>query len=99
VGGPGIDRRQYSDEPDFDEHWLGMPMDAAGVSLRERRLGDLNEFIRRSGLTPKFEEPPRHRAEADARRLALALNDAFMRPRSEAAETGADSPVKHGRIR
>jgi hypothetical protein len=27
-----------------------------------------------TGLTPKFEEPPRHRAEADPRRLALALS-------------------------
>jgi hypothetical protein len=67
------DRDLYSDEVDFDTHWLGMLMDAAGVSLGERKLGDLNEFMQRSGLTPKFAEPPRHRAEADARRLALAL--------------------------
>jgi hypothetical protein len=67
------DRDLYSDEIDFDTHWLGMLFDAAGVPLGERRLGDLNEFVRRSGLTVKFDEPPRHRAEADARRLALAL--------------------------
>jgi hypothetical protein len=42
-------------------------------TLGERKLGDLNEFMRRSGLMLKFDEPPRHRAEADARRLALAL--------------------------
>ena len=67
------DRDLYSDEVDFDTHWLGMLTDAAQASLEERTLGDLNEFMRRSGLTPKFDEPPRHRAEADARRLALAL--------------------------
>jgi DNA polymerase III epsilon subunit-like protein len=67
------DRDLYSDEVDFDTHWLTMLADAAGVSLGERTLGDLNEFMRRSGLTPKFDEPPRHRAEADAVRLALAL--------------------------
>ena len=57
----------------FDTHWLGMLMDAAGVSLGGRKLGDLNQFMKRSGLTPKFDEPPRHRAEADARRLASTL--------------------------
>ena len=67
------DRNLYSDEIDFDSHWLGMLLDAAGVSLGERKLGDLNQFMKHSGLTPKFDEPPRHRAEADARRLALAL--------------------------
>jgi hypothetical protein len=67
------DRDLLSDELDFDTHWLGMLLDAAGISLGERRLGDLSEFIRRSGLTPKFDGPPSHRAEADARRLASAL--------------------------
>ena len=68
------DRDLYSDEVDFDRNWLGMLVDAAGMPLGERKLGDLNEFMRRSGLMPKFEEPPRHRGEADARRLALALS-------------------------
>lgn len=67
------DRDLYSDEVDFDRHWLTMLFDAAGVSLGETTLGDLNQFMQRAGLTPKFDEPPRHRAEADARRLALAL--------------------------
>jgi DNA polymerase III epsilon subunit-like protein len=67
------DRDLYSDEVDFDRHWLTMLFDAAGVSLGVRKLGDLNEFAQRSGLTLKFDEPPRHRAEADARRLAFAL--------------------------
>ena len=67
------DRDLYSDEVDFDRHWLGMLLDAAGVPFGERKLGDLNQFVQRSGLTPKFDEPPRHRAEADAVRLALAL--------------------------
>jgi hypothetical protein len=67
------DRDLLSDELDFDTHWLGMLVDAAGISLGELKLGDLNQFIQRSGLTLKFDEPPRHRAEADARRLALAL--------------------------
>jgi DNA polymerase III epsilon subunit-like protein len=67
------DRDLLSDEPDFDTHWLGMLVDAVGVSLGERTIRDLNEFMRRPGLRPKFEEPPRHRAEADAMRLAIAL--------------------------
>jgi hypothetical protein len=68
------DRDLYSDQPDFDAHWLAMLMDAAGISLGERKLGDLNQFMQRWGLMLKFDEPPRHRAEADARRLALPLS-------------------------
>jgi hypothetical protein len=67
------DRDLLSDELDFDTHWLEMLMDAAGISLGKRKLGDLNQFMQRSGLTPKFDEPPRHRTEADVRRLASAL--------------------------
>jgi DNA polymerase III epsilon subunit-like protein len=63
------DRDLGSDNPDFDRHWLGMLADAAGASLEGRTLSDLKH----SDLTPKFDEPPGHRAEADARRLALAL--------------------------
>jgi hypothetical protein len=36
------DRDLYSDEVDFDRHWLAMLVDAAGISLGERKLGDLN---------------------------------------------------------
>jgi hypothetical protein len=68
------DRDPLSDEVDFDTHWLGMLMDAAGISLGEKRLGDLNGFMQRSRLTAIFDEPPRHRAEADARRLAVPLS-------------------------
>jgi hypothetical protein len=68
-----VDRDLLSDEVDFDRHWFGMLVDAAGAPLGKATLSDLNQFMQRSGLTPKFEEPPRHRAEANAVRLALAL--------------------------
>jgi hypothetical protein len=66
------DRDLYSDEVDFDSHWLGMLLDAAGISLGERKLGDVKRLT--GHWTIEAEEPPFHRAEADARRLALALS-------------------------
>ena len=65
------DRDLYSDEVDFDRHWLTMLADAAGVSLEQRGLGDVKRLSEHS--TVAADEPPRHRAEADARRLASAL--------------------------
>jgi len=66
------DRDLYSDEVDFDRHWLTMLADGAGVSLGQRGLGDVKRLSERS--TVAANEPPHHRAEADARRLALALS-------------------------
>jgi hypothetical protein len=68
------DRDLYSDEVDFDRHWLTMLANAAGVSLGERKLRDVTCLIEQIGSTVEADEPPRHRAEADARRLAMALS-------------------------
>jgi hypothetical protein len=62
------DRDLFSDEPDFDAHWLGMLAEVAGTSIAGRNLGNAKKLIQRMAG-----EPPRHRAEADARRLALML--------------------------
>jgi hypothetical protein len=72
------DRDLVSDEPTFDNHWLSMLVDAAAISLDERKLGDARALIARMGAKQglEFDEPPRHRAEADARRLALAVTQA-----------------------
>ena len=67
------DRDLFSDERDFDSHWFSMLADAEGTSIEERTLGDARKLIEQMGLTIAFDEPPRHRAEADARRLALAF--------------------------
>jgi hypothetical protein len=68
-------RDLLSDEPDFDAHWLRMLADAAGTSIRGRNIGDAKKLIKETaaihGLNIEFGE--RHRAEADARRLALML--------------------------
>jgi DNA polymerase III epsilon subunit-like protein len=66
------DRDLYSDEVDFDRHWLAMLFDAAGVALGERNIGDVKRLT--GDWTVGADEPPRHRAEADARRLALTLS-------------------------
>jgi hypothetical protein len=66
------DRDLYSDEVDFDRHWLTMLSDAAGVPFGERKLGDVKGLPEHS--TVAAGEPLRHRAEADARRLASALS-------------------------
>jgi hypothetical protein len=68
------DRDLFSDEPDFDQRWLTMLSDAAGISLGERKLVDATELVGRVGATAPLGERPHHRAEADARRLALALS-------------------------
>jgi hypothetical protein len=66
------DRDVFSDEPDFDTHWLAMLMDAAEISVGDRSLSDVKRLT--GDWTVEADEPPRHRAEADARRLALALS-------------------------
>jgi hypothetical protein len=70
------DRDVLSDEPDFDAHWLGMLADAARMSLDGRPIGDAEKFANQMGVILEFDEPPLHRAEADARRLALAIAQA-----------------------
>lgn len=69
------DRDLYSDEVDFDRHWLMMLADAAGMSLGERKIGDVRNLLDATRLSTIEDGggSPRHRAEADARRLASAL--------------------------
>jgi DNA polymerase III epsilon subunit-like protein len=69
------DRELVSDEPDFDNHWLGMVAKAAGISLQGRVIGNANSLIGKAW--PQQRPQPEvgrasHRAEPDARRLALA---------------------------
>jgi hypothetical protein len=71
------DRELFSDEPDYDAYWLQMLADAAAIPLDGRKLGDAKKLIERMGLTVRFDEPPRHRAEADARRFAAAFAKAL----------------------
>ena len=71
------DRDLLSDEADFDTHWLGMLAEAAGKSIEGRTLGDAKKLIEEAaandGSAMECGEPLRHRAEADARRLALTF--------------------------
>jgi DNA polymerase III epsilon subunit-like protein len=64
----------FSDEPDFDRHWLGMLAKAALVDLAGREIGDAKTLIGETGASEGFKGDlggPRHRAGPDARRLAL----------------------------
>jgi hypothetical protein len=75
------DRDLYSDEVDFDRHWLAMLAAAAGISLGERKLGDVKCLAGHIDWTAGSpDEVLRHRAEADARRLALALRAVAYAP-------------------
>jgi len=70
------DQELFSDAPDFDGHWLGMLAYAAGTSLGARTIGDATTLVGKLSAERDFggELPPaRHRAEPDARRLALAF--------------------------
>jgi DNA polymerase III epsilon subunit-like protein len=77
------DRDLVSDEPDFDAHWLARLAEAAGTSIGGRKLGDARKLIQQTaadhGSTVEFHGPPQHRAEADARRLALTLARQYAR--------------------
>src|SRR5438067_10930728 len=66
-------RDLFSDQPDFDNHWLGMLAEAAGVSPGMRKISDIQVLLK--GRLSNFQTAPasRHRAEPDARRLALAV--------------------------
>lgn len=68
------DRDLFSDEPDFDAHWLGMLAEAAGTSIGGPNLGHARKLIQQVAGGP-----PQHRAEADARRLALTLARQYAR--------------------
>ena len=52
-----------------------MLVDAAAISRGAPKLGDARKPVEH-GL--KSDEPPRHRAEADARRLALAVTETMQ---------------------
>jgi hypothetical protein len=70
------ERQLFSDEPDFDAHWLAMLAKAAGVSIEGREIGHIKRLIEKicPNLRPGLEvDGPRHRAEPDAKRLALAF--------------------------
>jgi hypothetical protein len=80
-----------------------MLVDTAVISLGGRKLGDAKKLIEEMGVTIELAEPRRHRAEADARRLALAVAEAIMpvRPqptRKTQSELPADrlkKPCRH----
>lgn len=67
------DRQLLSDEPAWDLYWLGQLIEAAGSSA-DKPLGNakvvITEAAARLGRVPNWDLPIRHRAEADARRLA-----------------------------
>jgi hypothetical protein len=62
------DRELFSDAPDFDSYWLGMLIEAAGTSIQLSKIGDAKDLVERMEVSG-----PCHRAETDARRLALAF--------------------------
>jgi DNA polymerase III epsilon subunit-like protein len=66
-------RDLFSDQPDFDNHWLGMLAEAAGVPPGMRKISDIQVLLK--GRLSNFQTVPasQHRAEPDARRLALAV--------------------------
>ena len=73
----------YSDEPDFDRHWLGMLAEAALVDLAGREIGDakkLNGKARGSATLRRDPDGPVHRAGPDARRLALLYGQGKIVP-------------------
>jgi hypothetical protein len=93
------ERDLFSDEPQFDSHWLNMLAEAAAISLAGRSLGDAKKLIQlgaKHGLTIKFDETPRHRAEPDARRLALAVSRAItlVQPIGIGDETHTENPTR-----
>ena len=70
------DRDLFSDAPDFDTHWLGMLAEAAGISLGSRLMRDTKALRGVAGAMQGLNDQPcpdRHRAEPDARRLAVAF--------------------------
>jgi len=73
------ERQLFSDEVDFDAHWLAMLAKAAGRSIQEHEIGDARTLIKRVSPEPLSKlasGKSNHRAEPDARRLALAFTTA-----------------------
>jgi hypothetical protein len=79
------DRDLYSDEPDYDNHWLNLLADAAGTSIGTRNIGDAKLLIGKGAAIGSHlsldDRTPRHRAAPDARRLALAVLSAASKTR------------------
>ena len=71
-------RDLYSDQPDFDGHWLTMLFTAAEVPVGNLKLGDVARLIDQAGAILELEGPSVHRAEADAQRLAAAVAKVFL---------------------
>ena len=68
----------YSDQPDFDEHWLTMLFAAGGGPLGNLKLGNVARLVDPAGAILELEGPSAHRAEADAQRLAEAVAKVFL---------------------
>ena len=68
----------YSDQPDFDEHWLTMLFAAGGGPFGDLKLGNAARLVDPAGAILELEGPSAHRAEADARRLAEAVAKVFL---------------------
>jgi hypothetical protein len=78
------DRDLFSDEPDYDAHWLHMVAEAAGTSIGTREIRDAKVLTSDRGIEPRSDPeviPKRHRAESDARNLLLAALSAARAPR------------------
>jgi hypothetical protein len=70
-------RDVYSDQPDFDTHWLDMLFDAAGIPVGNLKLSNAARLVDQTDAVLQFDGPSVHRAEADARRLAYAVARIF----------------------
>jgi hypothetical protein len=78
------DRDLFSDEPDYDAHWLNMLAEAAGTSIGTREIRDAKVLTSDGHIEPRSDPeviPKRHRAESDARNLVLAALSAARAPR------------------
>jgi hypothetical protein len=72
-------RDLYSDQPDFEAHWLAMLSDAAGWAVSDFNLTNVAQLFDDASAVQKFDARSVHRAEADARRLAAAVAKALFR--------------------
>lgn len=57
----------YSGEPVYDRHWVGML--AGGISIDVSKIANIKKLVEGMGPNLKFDEPPHHCAEADARTI------------------------------
>jgi hypothetical protein len=74
-----VGHRVYSSDPDFDCHWLTMLATAASVDIGHLQIGDARKLIEAARGIAGPKEGPRHRAGADAMRLALLYSLAIQR--------------------